>query len=234
MTFLKKLIPKTFRSSGNIRSFYTIMKHIMVSYGWWKSIVQKKCIDQNESPIPWMTYPSIDFLSQFDYSNKTVFEYGAGNSTLFWAKRAKKVVSVESEIEWYNILKPILPSNCELLSSSRDVNEYVNHIKNYPKFDIIVIDGIGEARLLAAEIATQYLADGGMIILDNSDMWIKSATSLRKNENLIQVDFTGFTPSSPIASTTSIYLSRNSNLIPLNNIQPKQSVAQPGTPWTNA
>jgi hypothetical protein len=36
----------------------------------------------------------------------TVFEYGSGGSTLFWASRVKKVVSIEHETEWYErILK---------------------------------------------------------------------------------------------------------------------------------
>lgn len=34
-----------------------------------------------------------------------VFEYGSGNSTIFWASRAKEVISVEHDELWHNKMK---------------------------------------------------------------------------------------------------------------------------------
>src|SRR4051812_14883663 len=45
--------------------------------------------------IPWFSYAAIDFLDAALRTNMTVFEYGSGGSTLFFAKRAKSVFTVE-------------------------------------------------------------------------------------------------------------------------------------------
>ena len=42
-----------------------------------KSIDEKICADRDGNPIPWYTYPAIEYLSQFDYSDKKIFERGA-------------------------------------------------------------------------------------------------------------------------------------------------------------
>ena len=60
-----------------------------------RSIDEKVCLDKNDNPIPWYTYPAIEYLSQFDYTDKQIFEFGCGFSSLFWAKRAEKVISIE-------------------------------------------------------------------------------------------------------------------------------------------
>ena len=43
-----------------------------------RSIDEKICLDKDGNPIPWYTYPAIEYLSQFDYSDKEIFEYGCG------------------------------------------------------------------------------------------------------------------------------------------------------------
>lgn len=64
-----------------------------------RSIDEKVCADKDGNPIPWYTYPAIEYLSQFDYGGKRVFEYGCGYSSLFWAERAAKVISIEDNPE---------------------------------------------------------------------------------------------------------------------------------------
>ena len=67
-----------------------------------RSIDEKVCIDKDGNPIPWYTYPAIEYLSQFDYSQKEIFEFGCGYSSMFWANRAKKVTSIEDNINWFS------------------------------------------------------------------------------------------------------------------------------------
>lgn len=35
-----------------------------------RSIDEKVCLDRDGNPIPWYTYPAIEYLSQFDYRDK--------------------------------------------------------------------------------------------------------------------------------------------------------------------
>ena len=62
-----------------------------------RSMNEKVCLDRDGNPIPWYTYPAIEYLSQFDYSQKKIFEFGTGYSSMYWAKRAQKVISIEDK-----------------------------------------------------------------------------------------------------------------------------------------
>lgn len=206
-------------------------RNLLYKYAWLKSRKKQECLNHEGKPIPWFSYPAIDFLSQFDFSDKDVFEYGCGNSTLFWSERAKSVVAVESFKDWYEKIKQKAGSNVELILSSNEVEEYAGQIDKFGQFDIIVIDGIGESRLRCAQLAKRKLRPGGMIILDNSDLWVKSAECLRTDSNLIQVDFTGFIALMSTATTTSLFLTRDIQLKPRLGVQPVKSIAQPAEVW---
>jgi hypothetical protein len=181
-------------------------------------------------PIPWFTYPAIDFLSQLDLAGRTVFEWGSGASTLFWAGRARSVVSVESEPEWHQRVASTAPSNVELLLVSREVEEYAGAIRGHGRFDVIVVDGTGESRPRCCELALEHVRPGGIVILDNSDLWLKSAAILRGG-GLIQADFTGFVPLDTGAHCTSVFFTRGYDFEPIGGCQPHASVAQPAKPY---
>jgi len=50
---------------------------------------------------PWLTFRAIDELDRIVNRDMTVFEYGSGGSTLFFADRAARVVSVEHVPAWH-------------------------------------------------------------------------------------------------------------------------------------
>jgi hypothetical protein len=140
------------------------------------------------------------------------------------------VTSIETDPQWYSLLKPQLGSNCELILSTRDVKPYSSLIYDKNKFDVIIIDGTGESRVSCSKAAIANLRPGGLIVLDNSDLLLKSSQVLR-DSGLIQVDFTGFAPMSAHCHTTSVFFSRDFNFVPLGGYQPHKSVAQPAKPW---
>lgn len=227
-----QFIPRFIRSDGLLRTRAKLVNHLLKNYGWLRSFHEKRCVNAKGEFIPWFTYPAIDFLSQLDLSNYSVFEYGSGASTLFWSRKAKSVVSIESEEAWYNKVLENLPSNVELLLVSKSVEEYAGSINTYDKFDVIIIDGTGDSRQKCCELALDHMQAGGIIILDNSDLWLKSAQILRNSDlDLIQIDFIGFAPLSSSAHCTSIFFTRDYNFKPIGNYQPHKSVAQPAEPW---
>ncbi len=227
------LVPRTLRSGGRLRMLYNVTSRMLFRYGWYRSLREGRCVNAAGDPVPWFSYPAIDFLSQFDYSEKTVFEYGAGYSTLFWSQRVKSIVAVESDVEWVKLLRPKVGPNVEFIQPTEEAEEYAGTIDRYGKFDVIVIDGIGPARPLAASRVLPHLNEDGMVILDNADLWLKSAAILRE-AGLIQCDFTGFAPLSDVAQTTSVFLTRQFQFRPLGGYQPHKSVAQPAEAWPNA
>jgi predicted O-methyltransferase YrrM len=149
------------------------------------------------------TYPAIAYLSQLDFSERTVFEYGAGNSTLWWGARSKRVVSVESGHVWASkVSRQAEALTIEILEAA-DKDEYVSALDGV--FDVIVVDGWPGA---CAERAVTALAPGGLIVLDNADWYPGTCAMLRATE-LIQVDFSGFGPVNPYTWTTSLFLHRD-------------------------
>ncbi|MRG46928.1 SAM-dependent methyltransferase [Chitinophaga sp. SYP-B3965] len=193
---------------------YTVFEN---TYGYDKSITEKKSVN-HQGAIPWFTYPTIDYLSQLDLTNKTVFEWGSGNSSTWFAGLCKSIVSIEDNVEWFNIVNKTKKPN-HTLSLAKDETEYVQIIHTFnTKFDIIIIDG--KYRVECAREAIKYLNEGGMIILDNAD-WFKNTAKYLRGENLIEIDFHGLGPINAYTWTTSIFLDRNFNFKPLREEQPK-------------
>ena len=115
-------------------------KILSESYGHFKSASEWAAVNAVGEAIPGITYPCIDFLNQFDFSPKKIFEYGAGNSTLFWTKRAKSVVSVESDKKWYEKIWKDLSANVTYIYSEPEC--FARQIDAYDEtFDLIVVDG---------------------------------------------------------------------------------------------
>lgn len=191
-------------------------------YGHFLSYEKKNCVDSSENPIPWYTYPAIEYLKQLDFSDKEIYEYGAGNSSLFWASRAKSVISVEHDREWYLKIQKQQPVNQKIFLIDNE-DEYVKFIEQtHQNYDLIVIDGM--ARLACAKVAVQSLAKGGLIILDNSD-WYPETTRYLRESGLIQIDFKGLGPINYYTWTTSLFLRRDVNLKPRSQTQPEPGIA---------
>ncbi len=189
-----------------------------------KTIDEKICVDKDGNPIPWYTYPAIEYLSQLDFSNKDIFEFGCGNSTMFWVKRANSVTSIEDNLNWFSKWQEEFKHD-KLDIRWRDEGEgYFNAIfEDNKKYDVIVVDG--KRRADCARCALKSLKDGGMIILDDSDRintskeYVDAVNELKKGD-LIQIDFYGFCPMNNYTKTTSLFLSRSFNFKSLYTIQP--------------
>ena len=57
------------------------------------------------SGLPWLAWGAVDFLDRFLTRSHAVFEYGTGGSTLFFANRAKRVMSVEDDPRWQRMVR---------------------------------------------------------------------------------------------------------------------------------
>jgi Methyltransferase domain len=141
--------------------------------------------------VPWWTYPAIGevdaFLSDRD-GKARVFEYGSGASTVWLAKRAGAVHSVEHDAAWASQLRPKLADleHVELLCVEPDKRtpestvvsarrghegfDYARYVQAIDEvggsFDVVVIDG--RARSSCLEHAVRRLSDDGLVVFDNA------------------------------------------------------------------
>jgi predicted O-methyltransferase YrrM len=174
--------------------------------------------------VPWWTFPAIDAVERWIRArngNVRVFEYGSGASTVWLARRATHVVSVEHDIGFAKIASPMLAlPNVELrviepvhvsgtprTGSGRsgykdcDFSAYVDTIANdAARYDLIIIDG--RARDACLRRAWDYLDAEGLIVFDNS--------SRRRYQAALQAiegrmtRYRGWAPALPYPSETTL------------------------------
>ena len=147
--------------------------------------------------LPWLTFPAINWLNQRQMSHWKVFEFGGGGSTLYFTKRAKEVITVEHDPEWFAILAEtlkkrqrenwtglhILPEELTVkrgnvedphLYLSTDEHflncqfkKYASAIDEFDNFDLVLVDG--RARNGCILHALAKIKSGAYLIVDNAE-----------------------------------------------------------------
>ena len=173
--------------------------------GWFRSFREGRSVDQTGAPIPWFSYPAIEFLCRRVRPEMRVFEYGCGASTSWWAGKVASVVACEHDEAWYRQVAARVPRQAELHYVPLVYGgEYCQMIQKYhEEFDVVVIDG--RDRVNCAQNSIGALNTGGVIIWDNSDRreYEPGLTFLRA-KGFKQLEFIGLGPIVAIQSETSI------------------------------
>lgn len=133
-------------------------------------------VDQVIHPSdPWLTRNAIKELSRFLTPSMVAFEWGSGRSTVWIARRVKRLVSVEHHPEWYAKIAQRLRvshlSNVDYrcCASGAAREEYASQIDEFAdgSFDMVLIDGEGRNRCIRH--AAPKVRVGGYIVVDNAD-----------------------------------------------------------------
>lgn len=126
--------------------------------------------------LPWISYSAIEELSRNLNKKARVLEFGSGMSTIWYAKHAGEVFSVEDCKPWFDKVSSIIQQN-----NIKNVNlAYFEDQDRYSKFmkddnfgfDLIMVDG--NYRDACVSNAINLLRPGGIFYLDNSDRGIIS------------------------------------------------------------
>ncbi len=158
----------------------TIKESFLDNYSSWvNSFKTGLCQDKEGNYLPWMPYSLIKYLEKELKASDLVFEYGFGTSSIFFAKRVKKVISVESNKKWHEVMTEMVSEqgvcNIEtvLMPDALENTKYENLVRNFsettlpdPGFDWIVIDSLKRAKCTTN--ATLALKKGGKILLDDA------------------------------------------------------------------
>lgn len=114
--------------------------------------------------MPWYTLPALQWLQKQEVSQWSVFEYGSGYSTRWWAANGKYANScaVDTSEIWAKAMM------------ANHITEKKEYIKSCEEFivthygwDCIVVDG--DWREECVEFCIQFLKSGGYLIVDNYD-----------------------------------------------------------------
>lgn len=141
---------------------------------------------------PWYVKPALELLDSMDLKDKIVYEYGVGDSSLWWAKRCKKLYGVESNPYWANIVNKKIGDIATIRCNpnfikytedfkaidTKDPELYINDIlKHKVKFDIVIIDGLDREECV--EPAISCMKSNSVLIYDN---WMQPSVTVQSEE----------------------------------------------------
>ena len=144
-------------------------------YGWLRWAASLLAIHDIERMIalglPWWNVAATREAAEFLRSRPKarVFEYGAGASTIWLARHAASVASVEHHAEWHHrLIREVARfPNIDLRHRELEGDAYIGAIEEADgPFDLIVVDGRRRTECLARAIP--HLTRGGIILLDDS------------------------------------------------------------------
>ena len=180
-----------------------VMQTLMFRRALWQGIRTELPVDGQGQPVPWITFPTLDYLSQLDFSQANILEYGGGQSSLRWAARAKKITTVEDRADWAEVIRSKAPENLRLIGPVEGPCYVETPPQEGRMFEVIVIDGF--LRPEYARAALPFLVEHGLLILDNSD-WHASLCTRLRSQGTMQIDFHGFGPVKQYTWYTSIFI----------------------------
>ena len=122
--------------------------------------------------LPWIAYTAIDYLEHFLNKNSRVLEFGSGMSTIWYAKHAGEVFSVEDYRPWYEKVTNMIEANHLdniTYRFSESETEYSTFMSEGEQgFDLIMVDGSYRSKCISH--AEKLVKSGGILYLDNSDI----------------------------------------------------------------
>jgi hypothetical protein len=202
-----KLLFNVFTSPRRLRTLLSFNdKGYLDEIGWFNAYDSKAPVDEDKNPIPWVTYSFIDFIKGRLKKQHTVFEFGSGNSTYFYAKYAGLVVSVEHDKGWFDKISGTKPENAEMIYCElvRDGDYCRVPLKLEEKFDIIIVDG--RDRVNCCKQAVEAVSPNGVIVLDDSEReFYREGITFLKSKAFKELAFTGISPGLFYRKATSVF-----------------------------
>jgi hypothetical protein len=140
--------------------------------------------------LPWFSFGAIEFLKGHVRPEHTIFEFGSGGSSFFFARRAARVLSVENDASWQQRVTMLAAQRnlanlrCELHPIDPGKPAQYPDLSYFTAlqplaYDIIVVDGWCDYENAAQGVLRHVAFDraldcvrrpGGIIIVD--DYWM--------------------------------------------------------------
>lgn len=120
--------------------------------------------------LPWIGFRAIERLEQLIRHDWRVLEFGSGMSTLWFARRCGRLVSVETNPGWHERVRRMLAERNLTNVDYRLRDKASAHVLDDcedSSFDLVLVDG--PRRDLAVLTAIRKVKPGGYVYLDNTD-----------------------------------------------------------------
>jgi hypothetical protein len=141
---------------------------------------------------PWLTPQAVGWLERWLAPMHCAFEWGAGRSTLWIARRLRSIISVEHDPAWYARVESL--ARCQRLDNVH--LKFRPHVQAPPdgityskaileadqEFDLVLVDGLYRDQCALA--ALQRLKPQGVLVLDNANWYLPSTSRAPNSRSL--------------------------------------------------
>jgi SAM-dependent methyltransferase len=170
-------LERLFEGPNRPSRFHTERGELMPPSAWLRLPVEiARRLTRRASSGPWMVPAAVSYLGRVIESRWTVFEFGSGASTAWYAERAARVTSLEHDPAWHAEVERRLQSSGATNSDLRltPIAAFPSAVWEMPdgSFDLIVVDGNDSDttdRVDCVRCAISKLRPGGLLVLDDSD-----------------------------------------------------------------
>src|SRR3989304_760534 len=121
---------------------------------------------------PWLTKDAVKILNQLLKKDDVGLEFGSGRSTVWLAKKVKKIISIEDDKNWFKkIQKDLNDKNLNNVDYKfKSPKEYTFDGIEDESIDFVLVDG--QFRDLCVEKSISKIKKGGLIIIDNINRYV--------------------------------------------------------------
>ncbi len=151
--------------------------------------------ERRNPKAPWLTAAAVNILAGWLRNDDIVFEWGSGRSTSWFAAYAGRLISVEHDSTWYRSVSGHLGDDGytfverhlkETTESTRDESSeaYVAVIDLLDDgHDLVLVDGLHRDECALRSV--RKLRPGGLLVVDNADWFISTASNTPKANKLM-------------------------------------------------
>ena len=147
--------------------------------------------ERRHPDAPWLTSQAVAFLERWLRPDLVGFEWGSGRSTVWFATRVRRLVSIEDDPPWYEkVARRLDETGLAAKVSYRRVtvddvadrdHPYVSAISEHRDgtLHFCLIDGVTRLRAPCALACLPKLEPGGIAIVDNANWFLPRACRSR-------------------------------------------------------
>lgn len=191
-------------------------KSYLVKTGFVHSRIQDSLRYKDGNYLPWMNYSMIHLFNERLHSDLTVFEYGSGSSTMYFAERVKEITSIEYDHDWYDKVleytSEMQNASVNFIPLSDDYHRSIAQLGKGKKFDLVIVDG--RHRVESAIFSFDHISENGVIILDDTHrQHYQGAFEFFESKGIQHLTLTGLKPTGFGDDQTTIFYRSGKNCL---------------------
>lgn len=180
-----------------LRILLDVVYRDLTIVGQARSIMSGKAVDAQGNPVPWLNYAANDLIRELIASRTltNVFEFGSGQSTLFFAKQdSVRYTGVETDRTYYRMMGLDAGADYFLNVLFREKGDHsvIADLLDEAQPDLIIVDSDLESRPGHLKLALDHMTHRTIVLVDDAnwlDAELQSAISEQMTKGYTMMAF---------------------------------------------